>query len=42
MRGGEPLEDLITALLEHSDYEALLELVESSHAKGVDPQTTEE
>ncbi|XP_041936909.1 peptide chain release factor 1, mitochondrial [Alosa sapidissima] len=29
MRGGEQLEELISALLEHSDLEALLELVES-------------
>ena len=31
MRGGEQLEELISALLEHSDQEALLELVQSSH-----------
>ena len=30
MRGGEQLEELISALLEHSDQEALLELVQSS------------
>lgn len=27
MRGGEPLDDLISELLEHGDKEALLELV---------------
>ncbi|KAL2087787.1 hypothetical protein ACEWY4_016615 [Coilia grayii] len=41
MRGGEELEELISVLLEHSDREALLELVEASHPKLAKQQTTD-
>ncbi|XP_063068187.1 peptide chain release factor 1, mitochondrial [Engraulis encrasicolus] len=40
MSGGEPLEELISALQEHSDREALLELVEASRHQGKQTTTT--
>ncbi|XP_062384276.1 peptide chain release factor 1, mitochondrial [Sardina pilchardus] len=42
MRGGEQLEELISALLEHRDLEALMELVESDRTKGTERPATEE